>query len=177
MHFSSWQTIPIYTQLGLSDKRPVGFVNSSRLPSTFESVAPVQGGSMHAAADRAVTSSQDRDNKSQVQLASPLFVMPKSGGGWHLIIDLRGLNQYLTPPHFKMEGLYMVPNVIQQDHFMAKIDLKDAYLTVPVAAKFHCLLAFPNKSKGFLQFHHSDFAPLHMCSRKSQSQQSSFYSR
>ena len=63
MHTSWWQTIPICTQLGLSNKRPMGLVNSSRLPSTFESVAPIQGGSMHAAADRVVTSSQDRDNK------------------------------------------------------------------------------------------------------------------
>jgi len=40
----------------------------------------------------------------------------------------------------------MVPNVVQKNYLMAKIDLKDAYLTVPVAAEFRCLLAFPNKT-------------------------------
>jgi len=43
--------------------------------------------------------------KSQVYLLTPLFVVPKSGGGWHPIIDLRKLNQYVKQPHFKMEGL------------------------------------------------------------------------
>ena len=42
----------------------------------------------------------------------------------------------------------MVPNVVKQDSFMAKVDLKDTYLTVPVC----CLLAFQNESKEFLQF-------------------------
>ena len=36
--------------------------------------------------------------------------------------------------------------------FMAKIDLKDAYFKVPIAAKFHCLLAFQDKQREFLQF-------------------------
>ena len=43
---------------------------------------------------------------------------------------------------------------------MAKIDLKDAYLTVPVATQLHCLLAFPNESKGFLQFQTLPFGLL-----------------
>ena len=40
--------------------------------------------------------------KHQVRLTSPLFVVPKSGGGWRPIIDLRQLNQYIDSPHFKM---------------------------------------------------------------------------
>ena len=91
-------------------------------------------------------------HKSQVHVVSPLFVVPKSGGGWRPIIDLRTLNHYLRPPHFKMEGLYMVPSVVQKDFLLAKVDLKDAYLTVPVSAEFRCLLAFQNESKAFLQF-------------------------
>ena len=88
-------------------------------------------------------------SKSQVHLTSLLFVVPKSGAGWHPIIDLRKLNQYLSPPHFKMEGLYMLPNVVHQDFFMAKVDLKDTYLTIPVSAEFHCLLAFQNDRQFF----------------------------
>ena len=29
-------------------------------------------------------------------------------------IDLRGLNSFLEPPHFKMEGLYMLPEILKQ---------------------------------------------------------------
>jgi len=45
-------------------------------------------------------------------------------------------------PHFKMEGLHMLPSVLLKDMHMVKIDLKDAYLTMPVASDFHPLLAF-----------------------------------
>ena len=51
---------------------------------------------------------------SQVHLVSPVFVVPKSGGGWRPIIDLRLLNSFLEPPHFKMEGLYMLMEVLKQ---------------------------------------------------------------
>ena len=91
-------------------------------------------------------------SESQIHLTSPLFVVPKSGGGWRPIIDLRRLNQYLRPPHFKMEGLHMLPNVVRQNFFMAKVDLKDAYLTVPVSAEFHCLLGFQDDNGQLLQF-------------------------
>ena len=87
-----------------------------------------------------------------VVMVSPLFVVPKNGGGWHLIIDLQELNQFLIPPHFKMEGLHMLPSVLQTNMHMVKIDLEDAYLTIPVASKFHPLLAFRNKQGNYFQF-------------------------
>ena len=46
----------------------------------------------------------------------------------------------------------MLPNVVCQDFFMAKVDLKDVYLTVPVSAEFHYLLAFQNNNGQVLQF-------------------------
>jgi len=63
-------------------------------------------------------------HKSLVHLVNPLFVVPKSGGGWRPIIDLRHQNQFLSPPHFKMEGLYMMPSFLQREAFLVKIDLK-----------------------------------------------------
>ena len=54
----------------------------------------------------------------------------------------------------------MLPNVVRQDFFMAKVDLKDAYLTIPVSAEFHCLLAFQNDDGQFLQF---QTLPFRLC--------------
>ena len=51
---------------------------------------------------------------SQVCLVSPVFVVPNSGEGWRPIIDLRLLNSFLEPPHFKMECLYMLMEVLKQ---------------------------------------------------------------
>ena len=50
----------------------------------------------------------------------------------------------------------MLLNVIRKNFFMAKVDLKDTYLTVPVAVKFHCLLTFQS-DKEFLRFQNLPF--------------------
>jgi len=39
----------------------------------------------------------------------------------------------LDAPHFKMEGLFMLPTVVQREWVLGKINLKDDYLTIPVA--------------------------------------------
>ena len=83
-----------------------------------------------------------RVQQSEAHIISPTFVVPKSGGGWRLIIDLRYLNSHMVPPHFKMEGLYMLPSIVRQGWFMVKLDLKDAYLTIPVAQESWSLLTF-----------------------------------
>ena len=89
---------------------------------------------------------------SQVHLVSSVFVVPKSGEGWRPIIDLRLLSSFLEPPHFKMEGLYMLMEVLKQGWQMAKIDLKDVYLTIPVAREHHCLLSFQVQQGEWIQF-------------------------
>ena len=81
-----------------------------------------------------------------------MFVVPKRGGVWRPIIELRYLNSYLEPPHFKMEGLYMLPSIISLGWFMVKIDLKDAYLIIPRAQNFQSLLAFQATPQEIMQF-------------------------
>ena len=93
-----------------------------------------------------------RIKQSHAYLTSPMFVVPKSGGGWRPIIDLRYLNSYLEPPYFKVEGLYMLPRIISLGWFMVKIDLKDAYLTIPVTQNFQSLLAFQETPQEIMQF-------------------------
>ena len=39
---------------------------------------------------------------------------------------LRYLNSGMVPPHFKMEGLFMLPSMVSQGWPMVKLDLKDA---------------------------------------------------
>ena len=73
---------------------------------------------------------------------SPMFVVPKKDGGWRPIINLRKLNAFLSVFHFKMENINSVRDVIQENDYMGKIDLKDAYLTVPVWEKHRKYLKF-----------------------------------
>ena len=63
---------------------------------------------------------------------SPIFVVPKSDGSWRPVINLKSLNQYVRAPHFKMESIKLVKGLIQEGDWLTKLDLKDAYLTLPV---------------------------------------------
>ena len=65
-----------------------------------------------------------------------MFVVPKTGGGWRLIIDLRYLNSFLESPHFQDGRSLYVTKHRKLRCFMVKIDLKDAYLTIPIARNF-----------------------------------------
>ena len=62
---------------------------------------------------------------------SPVFI-PKTGEKWRSVINLKALNVYVVAPHFKMESVRSVKGLIQKDDWLTKLDLKDAYLTVPV---------------------------------------------
>ena len=63
---------------------------------------------------------------------SSLFVVPKKDGGNRPVVNLKPLNQYITYKHFKMEGIHMLRDLLKLGDWLVKIDLKDAYLTVPI---------------------------------------------
>ena len=48
------------------------------------------------------------------------------------LINLKALNQWIDTPHFKMEGLPTLRDLLSQEDWLVKVDLKDAYLTVPI---------------------------------------------
>ena len=44
---------------------------------------------------------------------SQIFLVEKKGGGQRPDINLKGLNNFVKSEHFKMEGLYVLPDLIQ----------------------------------------------------------------
>ena len=78
--------------------------------------------------------------KSAVELApllslgfySRLFVVWKTSGSWSPVIDLSTLNLFVDVAHFRMETIQPVLLSVRQGDWMASIDLKEAYLQVPV---------------------------------------------
>ena len=73
---------------------------------------------------------------------SPVFVVPKAGGQWRPVINLKALNHFVIAPHFKMESIKTVKYLIQKDDWLTKLDLKDAYLSVPVNPCYRKYLKF-----------------------------------
>ena len=58
--------------------------------------------------------------------------MPKSYGTCRLILNLKELNQNIEYRHLKMQSLKDAWALINPGDFMAKLDLKSAYDSVPV---------------------------------------------
>ena len=58
------------------------------------------------------------------------------------MINLKHLNKFLPYQHFKMEGLHLLRDILQEGDYMYKIDLKDAYFTIPISKDSRKYLRF-----------------------------------
>ena len=88
--------------------------------------------------------------ESKIGFVSPFFAVPKAGSQKiRPIVDLRSLNACLDYQKFKMESLKTVKDLLLENDFMVKIDLKDAYFAVPIAKTHQHLLQFRWKQQLF----------------------------
>lgn len=76
------------------------------------------------------------------QFVSSIFVRPKKDGSYRMILNLKNLNKYINPPHFKMENHKTACKLISANCYLATLDLKDAYLLVPVKSPYRKYLRF-----------------------------------
>ena len=58
------------------------------------------------------------------------------------VIDLSYLNKFILNEHFQMENLSCLKTLLLKGDFMTNIDLKDAYLSVPVHQSSQKFLRF-----------------------------------
>ena len=70
-----------------------------------------------------------------------LFLVPKNGGQ-RLVINLKALNELVVAPHFKMEGIHTLKNLLKPGDWLAKVDLKDAYFSIPIHPDHRKYLCF-----------------------------------
>lgn len=66
------------------------------------------------------------------QFISKIFLVPKPDGSHRLILNLKLLNEFIIKEHFKLEDHKTVLNMLEQNSFLATIDLKDAYYLVRI---------------------------------------------
>ena len=73
---------------------------------------------------------------------SRLFVVWKTSGSWCPVIDLSTLSRFVDVSHFRMETIQSVLLSVRQGDWMASIDLKEAYLQVPIHPESRPFLRF-----------------------------------
>lgn len=76
------------------------------------------------------------------QFVSPIFLVPKPNGTFRFILNLKKLNEYISTEHFKLEDIRTAAKLISKNCYMASIDLKEAYLSVPIGENSRRFLRF-----------------------------------
>lgn len=105
--------------------------DSTNLPSTSDQCN--ERGNIHIAGQRCNYTSQRRGQREREKgFYSAVFLVPKRDGKWRPVINLRELNRFIRTAHFKMEDIQSVRDLLLESDWLTRIDLKDAYFSVPV---------------------------------------------
>ena len=151
---SGWLFKPVQEELGENQTRQLDPSHNPRSKLEFVSTPPHQvihqpqldSKKAQALSSKVNKLSQKRaivpTIKDGAGFVSPVFVVPKAGGQRHLVINFKALNYYVIVPHFKMESIRTVQYLIQKDDWLTKLNLKDAYLSVPVNPCYQKCLKF-----------------------------------
>lgn len=68
----------------------------------------------------------------QDEIISPIFLVDKPDGSYRLILNLKKFNEWIEYEHFKMEHFSFTSSLVRKNCFMASVDLRHAYYSVPV---------------------------------------------
>lgn len=79
---------------------------------------------------------------SPTTLQSLLFPVPKPGNRWRWVLDSKLLNQHLHRRQFRMETVSSIRSMLRKGDWLASIDLRDAFLHVPIHRRHRRYLAF-----------------------------------
>lgn len=76
------------------------------------------------------------------EIISPIFLVPKDDDTYRMILNLKKFNESVHYTHFKMENLNSALDLMNKGCFMASVDLRHAYYSVPVHENFQKYLKF-----------------------------------
>lgn len=77
-----------------------------------------------------------KTNQKSGQFLSSVFLVPKPDGSSRFILNLKALNRFLHPSHFKLEDHRTVFKLLSPNCFFTSLDIKDAYFLISVNNEF-----------------------------------------
>ena len=81
------------------------------------------------------------------EFLSSIFVRKKKDDSYRMILNLKDLNYSIEKKHFKMDTFLSAVNLVKQNCYMASVDLRDAYYTIPISTEFRKYLRFEWQGK------------------------------
>ena len=86
---------------------------------------------------------------SSEEFLSPIFLVPKKGGEYRMILNLKDFNENIDYHHFKMDTFECAIKLIKPSCYMASVDLRHAYYSVYISEEDQVKLRFVFKGKVF----------------------------
>ena len=74
----------------------------------------------------------EKENHCPGEFLSNMFLVPKKTGDLRPVINLKPLNEFVAKVHFKIKGIHLVQDLVKPGDYLATIDLKDAYFSIPI---------------------------------------------
>ena len=71
-----------------------------------------------------------------------MFLVAKKSGGKRPVLNLWPLNYFVPNETFKMEGIHLLKDFLRHNYFMTKLDMQDAYYSIPVNKQLRRYLQF-----------------------------------
>ena len=69
---------------------------------------------------------------SELYYSSFMFFVAKKSGGKRPVLNLKPLNKFVPNQTFKMEGIHLLKDFLKPNYFVTKLDLSDAYYSIPI---------------------------------------------
>ena len=85
--------------------------------------------------------------KEAGDFVSTVFTREKKDVTFRAILNLKYLNDFVQYQHFKMESLLDVFRIIKPNAWMANVDIKDGFFTVPIHESYQKYFNFEWKDK------------------------------
>ena len=83
------------------------------------------------------------------QIVSNIFLRWKQDGTYGLILNLKKFNEKVLYHHFKMDSIHNIVKLVVWNCFMASLDMKDAYYSIPIRAVDQKFLWFTWKGQTY----------------------------
>ena len=69
---------------------------------------------------------------SELYYSSSMFLVTKKSEGKRPVLNLKPLNKFVPNQTFKMKAIHLIKDFLKPNFFMSKLDLSDAYYSIPI---------------------------------------------